>query len=281
MDAAVGVGLPSHLAAPDRGKPLTYANPMSDPIRPHSDDIPAPISDAAAAPEPASRWEDFLDILYAPSDVYTRRAGSGFGIPLLVVTVAIGLISLANSSVLQPLMDAEFQRMAAKQMAKDSQITMEMMERGRSIGETFAKIGGFILVPVAVFLTGLFLWLIGKFFDAKQTLAAALMVTAYAYVPRIIESVMVGVQGMLMDPASMSGRYEISLGVGRFLDPDTSSPMLLALLGRLDVFTIWVTVLLAIGLSVTGKIPRQQAAIAAVLLWLLGAVPAMLQALQG
>jgi hypothetical protein len=46
------------------------------------------------------------------------------------------------------------------------------------------------------------------------------------------------------------------------------------------VFTIWVTVLLAIGLSVTGKIPRRRAAIAAGLVWLLGAVPLVLSALR-
>jgi len=39
-----------------------------------------------------------------------------------------------------------------------------------------------------------------------------------------------------------------------------------------------VTVLLAIGLSVTGKIPRSRAAIAGVIMWFLGAVPPLLQA---
>jgi hypothetical protein len=54
--------------------------------------------------------------------------------------------------------------------------------------------------------------------------------------------------------------------------------MLLALLGRVDVFTIWVTVLLAIGLSVTGRISRSKAAIAAGIVWLVGALPGVLQA---
>jgi hypothetical protein len=53
----------------------------------------------------------------------------------------------------------------------------------------------------------------------------------------------------------------------------------LALLGRLDVFTIWVTILLAIGLSVTGKISRNKAAIAGVVVWLLGALPQIAQGL--
>jgi hypothetical protein len=235
--------------------------------------------DAAPAPDkPASRWEDFIDIFYAPSIVYERRQNSGFGIPMLVVTVLIGLIALANSGVMQPIMDAEFARQTAIMMKKNPQITAEMMEKGRAFGETIAKIGAFVVVPIGMFLTGLVLWIIGKFFDAKQTLAAAIMVAAYAYVPRILESILAGVQGLLMDPASLNGRYSISLGLGRFLDPDTASPMLLALLGRVDVFTIWVTVLLAIGLAVTGKIPRSKAALAAVIVWLVGALPGVLQA---
>jgi hypothetical protein len=63
------------------------------------------------------------------------------------------------------------------------------------------------------------------------------------------------------------------VGIARFLDPDTTSPLLLALLNRVDVFTIWVTVLLGIGLAITGKIPRGKAMIAAVIVWLIGALP--------
>ena len=235
--------------------------------------------DAAPAPvKPASRWEDFIDIFYAPSSVYERRRNSGFGIPMVVVTVLIGVIFVANSGVMQPIMDAEFARGAAQAMKQNPQITAESMEKMRSVGETFAKIGAFIFVPIAMFLTGLALWIVGKFFDAKQTLAAAIMVASYAYVPRILENIINGVQGLLMDPASLDGRYRLSLGAGRFLDPDTASPMLLALLGRVDVFTIWVTLLLAIGLAVTGKIPRSKAALAAAIVWLVGALPGVWQA---
>jgi hypothetical protein len=47
-----------------------------------------------------------------------------------------------------------------------------------------------------------------------------------------------------------------------------------------DVFTIWVTVLLAIGLHVVARIPKQQAAIAAAITWLVGAVPGIIGALR-
>ena len=131
-----------------------------------------------------------------------------------------------------------------------------------------------------MFLTGLSVWLVGKLFDAKQTLGAAIMVASYSYVVRVVESAVGGIQLLLMDPASLNGRLKISLGVGRFFDPDATSPILLALVGRVDVFTIWLTVLLGIGLSVTGKIPRSTAMIAAVIVWFVGAIPLVLTALR-
>ena len=91
--------------------------------------------DATPVPvKPASRWEDFIDIFYAPSSVYARRANSGFGIPMLVVTVLVGAIFLANSGVMQPIMDAEFARQTAAMMRKNPQFTPEMAEKMRSLG---------------------------------------------------------------------------------------------------------------------------------------------------
>jgi hypothetical protein len=238
---------------------------------------------ADSTPTPTARaawWEDFIDIFYAPSQVFARRAGSGFGLPMLVVTVLLALIAVANSGVMQPIMDAEFTRSTAAAMRANPQLTPEMMEKGRGFGEAIAKYGAVVFVPVGIFLTGLMLWLVGKFFDAKEPLSDAIMVAAYAFVPRILEAVLAGVQGLLLDPATLNGRFKLSLGLGRFLDPDTASPLLLALLGRIDVFTIWVTVLLVIGLSVTGRIPRARAAVAGVLMWIVGALPQLLSALR-
>ena len=228
------------------------------------------------APEPtASRWEDFIDIFYAPSTVFARRATSGFFLPMLVVTVLAGALYLLNSGVWSPIMDAELTRSLARQ---PQQLTPEQLQRVRGVTETMTKIGAFIFMPVGIFLTGLMLWACGKLVEAKQTVGQAVMVSAFAFLPRVVEGLAVSVQGLLLDPSTFDGRGRVSLGVGRFLDPDTTSPVLLSVLGRLDVFTIWVTVLLAIGLAVTGKIPRSRAVIAAAIVWVLGAVPLLLQA---
>ena len=236
----------------------------------------APLGDAPRAAEPqASRWEDFIDIFYAPASVFARRATSGFFLPMVVVTVLTGVLYVLNSGVWSPVMEAETARAMAKQ---SQQLTAEQLQAMRGVTETMGKIGAFVFVPIGIFLTGLMLWVCGKLFDSKQKAGQATMVAAFAFMPRIIEALVVAVQGLLMDPSGFNGRWKVSLGVGRFFDPDATSPVLLGLIGRLDVFTIWVTVLLAIGLSVTGNIPRSRAAIAAAIVWLLGAAPLLMQA---
>jgi hypothetical protein len=249
---------------------------MTEPTSRGADaDVLPPNASPTTSPSSASKWEDFIDIFYAPSSVFARRSTSGFIVPMLVVTFAAGLLYILNSAVWSQVIDAEMSRALAKRAAN---LTPDQMEKARSFGQTMGKISVFIFAPIGIFLTGLALWVVGKFFEAKQTLGQAVMVASYASIPRIVEGVATSVQALLLDPSTFNGRWRISLGVGRFLDPDTTSPALIALLGRVDVFTIWVTVLLAIGLSVTGHIPRTRAAIAGVIVWVLGALPLLLQA---
>ena len=232
-----------------------------------------PASAATPAPEKAGVWEDFLDIFYAPSTVFARRENGNFWIPLLVVTLTIGVLVIVNGRVMDPIFEAEMQRSMAAAMAKDPRITPEIMAQTRGFASMAAKVGALIGLPIVLFCVGLTVWLVGKLFGATQTFRSAMVVASYAYVPKILEAVLNGVQGFFVDPAQLDGRYRLTLGIGRFLDPDTTSPLLVGLLGRVDVFTIWVTILLAIGLSVTGHIPRAKAAIAGLVIWLVGALP--------
>jgi hypothetical protein len=227
--------------------------------------------------EKASVFDDFMDIFYAPSSVFARRENSSFWIPLLIVSVLGGLIAIANRDLMEPIVEAEMSRAMAQ---SGTQMTPEQLEAGRKMMGGFATVGAFIGTPFLILTVGVVLWLVGKFFDAKQSLNAAMVVAAFATVPRIVEGIVARVQGLLVDPASLDSRYSLSLGVGRFLDSDTASPLLLALVGRIDVFTIWVTVLLAIGLAVTGKISRGSAAIAGAVVWLIGALPTIAGALR-
>lgn len=228
---------------------------------------------AAPAPEQSSFVEDLVDIWYAPSAVFARRAKSGFFLMLCLVTLAIGGLWIANRGVTQGIMDAEYQRQMAEVMRQNPNVTAEGLAQGRRFADMAQTFGIFIGIPIALFLIGLGTWLVGKVLGASFGYGTAMMIACWSYLPKVAESLLVSVQGLVVDTDKLTGRYQLTLGVGRFVDPDMS-PGILGLLGRVDLFTIWVSVLLGIGIVVVGKLPREKLWPAAGLMWLCGAVPA-------
>jgi hypothetical protein len=244
------------------------------------------VSDAGAVGDggptsKASLWEDFVDIFYAPSSVFARRVDGKFGMPLLFLIVACAALAFLTKNAMQPVMDAEFARRSAEMMRKSPNLTAEQLSSGRGFLESFGPIFFAIGITVSVFGTGLVLWAVGKLFDAKESVAAAIMIGTYAEMPRIIQILVNAAQGLFMAPEKLTSMYAIGFSPARFMDPDHASPVILALASRVDPFVIWITVLLAIGLHVIGKIPKQQAYIAAAITWVVGALPAVFGALRG
>jgi len=181
---------------------------------------------------------------------------------------------------MQPIMDAEFARQTAAAMRKNPSIDPERLAAGRGIFETLQPVFFAVFLTLGVFGTGLVLWLVGKLFDAKESVAAAIMVATYSEVPRLVQVLVNAAQALFMSPEKLNAINSVGLNLARFMDPDRASPVMIALASRVDLFTIWVTVLLAIGIHVVGKIPKQQAAIAAAITWVVGSLPGVLGALR-
>ncbi|HEX5436667.1 MAG TPA: YIP1 family protein [Gemmatimonadaceae bacterium] len=234
----------------------------------------------AAAPKPVSAWEDFVDIFVSPSQVFARRQNSGFLLPLVVLTVVMLVLYIGTRSLFQPIMDAEFSRQVAAAMKANPQASAAGMQTMRKYMDIFGILGVLVGTPIRLLVTGLVLWLVGKMFDSRQSIGAAMMVSSFAFFPLIIQWVVYALQAAVMDPAKLTSLSGISVSLARFIDPDTGSKIMLALAGRVDLFLIWITVLLAIGLAITGKISKSRAGIAAAIVWILGVLPALLGALR-
>jgi Yip1-like protein len=239
------------------------------------------IREVDPAPAKAGVWEDFVDIFYAPSSVFARRSDGKFGLALLIL-IAIGtVLFFITKNATQPIMDAEFARRSADMLAKNPNLTAEQLASGRGVMETFGPVFFAFGLTVSVLATGLVLWLVGKLFDAKESVAAAMMIATYAEVPRIVQVLTNAAQGLFMAPEKLNSVNSVGFNLARFMNPDTASSIAVALASRVDLFTIWVTVLLAIGLHVVGRVSKQQAAIAAAIVWVIGALPAVFGALRG
>lgn len=235
---------------------------------------------ATAAPKAPSVWEDFIDIFISPSQVFQRRQNTNFLLPMIVVTLISFAIFLGTKSLTQPVFDAEFARGMAAAMRNNPQLTPDQIEKGKGFASIAVTIAFLFAVPIATVFVGICLWVVGKLFDSTVGLGAALVIAAYAGFPKIFQPLAGALIAFFSDPSSLTAAAKITTSPAHFFDPSTTSPVLLAVLTRLDVFTIWCTILLAIGLAVVGKIPRSKAMMAAVIVWALSSVFPILGALR-
>jgi hypothetical protein len=218
----------------------------------------------------ASLWEDFVDIFYAPTEVYERRRYAGFGLVLLILTVLFAALFFASQGPLEAAYMAEFQRGMQNAGGAGQQMDADQLAQARRMGVIFGTVGVLVAFPVSVLLVGLVLWGLGKIFGFTGTVKMAILVVTYAQFPRILQALASLLQGLMMRAESLAA---ISLGPARFFDPDTSSAILIGTLMRLDVFYIWSTVLIAIGAQVVGRVPKAQSYLLAALVWIVGGIP--------
>jgi hypothetical protein len=226
----------------------------------------SPTVPSATAPT-SSLWEDFVDIFYAPSQVFARRREGRFGLALLVLTVLAAVLFFAFRSAYEPVFDAQFEQGIRAQAAGGQVLTADQIATGRRFAGVLTSVAGVIGTPIIVFVFALLIWIAGKFFGSKASFGQAAMVSTYANVPRIVTSVIVGVLALFADPSTLTTPAALTLSPARFMPAD-ASPLLSALLSRFDVTALWVTALLGIGIAVVGQIPRSKGLAAAGLVWL-------------
>lgn len=239
------------------------------------------MTDAATPPaaSKASIFEDFVDIFFQPSVVFERRRDGQFGLALLILAVVTGILAFVLHNGLAPVMDAVIAKQQAAMMAKNPQLTQEQLSGMTGFMEMSSKFGAIVFVPLAALFGGILIWLIGKFLDAKVAFAAAMMIAVYAGVPRVVQTVVTALQGLLLAPESITSPNSVSIGPARFL-PDSANPVLSTFLGGLDLFTIWSVILSAIGIAIVARVPMTRAAIVAGLVWLVSLLPALYGAIS-
>ncbi|HET8655901.1 MAG TPA: YIP1 family protein [Longimicrobiaceae bacterium] len=219
-------------------------------------------------------WEDFLDIFYAPTKVFERRRGARFGLLLVIVTILVGVLFVAMQQALAPAFAAEMQRGMEAAARNGRAMSAEQMASAQKIGTIVAAVVAFISVPVGVVVLGLILWAVAKAFGSTASVGAAMLIATYGEFPKILGELAGVVEGLVSSPATV---WSASFSAARFMDPDTPRA-LLAAAAHVDVFAIWSAVLLGIGIHVIGRIPKAQACVTAIIMWVVAALPTVLGA---
>jgi hypothetical protein len=242
---------------------------------------PAPLtpdSDSRHGQAPAGKasiLEDYIDILYAPSSVFARRANSGFGLHLLIISLVSALLMFANRGVFTQIFDAQYTARMAEAMATNPQLTPEVVENMRGMQTTIGMIFAYISTPLMLLIFGLILWVIARVVGARLSMKQSMLVTTLASIPRVLGLIAMAIQVAFMDTTRVTHMGQLTVGPARFMNVSTSKAYAFAT--GFDLFAVWNVVLVGIGIAVVGKVAGARAALGAAIIFLLGTGLLLLQ----
>lgn len=215
---------------------------------------------APNSPEPAqhrlSEGARILNTFFAPRKTFEDiRVNASWWVPWLLATiigVGFGAIAAQKVDMVQfTRHQIEQSKMAQRQMEQLSPEQQEQQIRLRAnitkyvfyISPIFALIFGLI---VAAVLLGVF----NFGFAAEVTFSQALAIVFYAFLPRTILVVLMGVSLLIAsDPNTIDiAGNPMPTNFGFFMDPQGNA-FLYSLVSNLDVFALWSVILLGLGFA--------------------------------
>jgi hypothetical protein len=148
--------------------------------------------------------------------------------------------------------------------------------------KVMAIVGSAIGPWIIAIFGGLATWIAAKVLGAQLNFKQSATIASWSYMPAAILGVItLAIFGAVSDPTSIRGIMDGQLGVGRFFDPDATSPVLVALYQQLDVFGIWGIFITAIGVMVIARKDMGTGILAAIIRFAIASlftiVPALLR----
>ena len=225
-----------------------------------------------AAPEKASRWEDFIDVIFSPGELFDRRANDGWFKPFLILSAVCIVLYYALLPVTGGIWEA-----AVMQNAREG-ATPEQLAQGakfmKYFGGIFMWVGFLFVIAISAVITKL----VSSLVEPAATWRQSFTISTYSMYVAVPQSILIAIAAFIKTQGNGTlSMNDASFGVQRFLDPQLD-PVLRTLVARADLFAIWSAILIGIGLIHVVRMPRNKAFITAAIVWALIALPGLASA---
>jgi len=207
----------------------------------------------ADADTPAQSFpERLLGIFISPAETLADVARKpGFLAPLIAVVIAAIAVT---ETMLWKIGMERIVRMSIEQSSRASSMSPDQMDQavrqGARIGAIFAHIGGIVVPPIALLIiAGLGLLIVNLIFGAQTKFKKVFSLICYANLVSLLGSLMAVAVILFGDPDHFNAQNPVPSNVGFFLNPREVSKPLYSLASSADIFTIWLLILIAVGLA--------------------------------
>ena len=117
-------------------------------------------------------------------------------------------------------------------------------------------------------IAALFMLVFKTLGGADLTFKQSFSITYYSFLPNALATILAIIVMFFVNPADFDLRNPVALNVGWFLNAETTPKWLQAMASSIDLFSIWIMLLLALGFSTAArKLKYSKALTLVVSLW--------------
>lgn len=169
----------------------------------------------------------------------------------------------------------DFEDMVRQRMAQQHQeLSAEQIDRGVEIAKKFGPIGalvsGIAVLPVAYLLLALIFWTFFRLLGSDLSYLASLSVTLHSLMPNAVSALLtLPLILRLATIKAQDAQRGLLLSSLAAFAPEGAGPAVKSLLGSVDLFSLWVLILLSLGYRTVARVSASAATGTVVALWLL------------
>ena len=210
-------------------------------------------------PEPESRMSELgrlTNIFFEPKRAFEDIAQRPRPWAPLALSVLMALVFMITFS-----QRVGWERFARQTMESTPQVqNMPPEQRERAVAmqlkimPVMGYVGAVLGSPVtALVVAGVLLLMFKVFMGAGITFKQMFGITAYSFLPGVVGGIAALVVMFLKNPDEFNLQNPTAFNLGAFFDPESTAKWKIALGTSIDLFTIWIILLLAMGVATAAR----------------------------
>lgn len=207
-------------------------------------------------PQGMTEFDRLTGVLFDPRPAFADVAARPrWWVPLALLSLLVLVFTISFSQ------RVGWERVMREQMESNPQIQQlsperreEVLQQQLGFVSVVAPVGSALSFPgMALVLAGVFLFVFNVLVGTQLTFRQAFAVTCYALLPYALATLLAFVLLFVKSPADFDLQNPVASNIAAFLDPNTTPAWLLSVGKSVDLFTVWVLVLLATGFSAAAR----------------------------